>query len=196
MCLVQCFEGAPRLRMHPSWARAWRPDIDEPDLRRRIFENPRFAGRIVDTVVSDAFGHADRPGGAFEGEARLAWFLSCDQPRVLHRAGILWFAPTLAGDLLRPASLARLGLTEKEDLKAVLAFRDHAPAATVGVIDAGADHAIEGAACLNAWVGALPRAVADRARLCWPAHDAEIAEVESRRRFFDAFIARCMGAAS
>ncbi|MGB5863256.1 MAG: hypothetical protein WBG95_03055, partial [Sulfitobacter sp.] len=105
----------------------WSPDLRDQVLRKGIEENPRLVARVhaeaLDTLQIDPvstlpdFADADLLFGILDTKINI----------VLDRAGRAWHANDICRALLSKGLHASAGHFGMEELRAILAVRDHAP---------------------------------------------------------------------
>lgn len=166
MTSVRVHSGAEPREIHPAWLSRALPDIADAGLREAILGADRFAGRIADILLgTPSNGDAPAETGA-KLDPALARLLDHLEPSFLIRVGQLWLAPLLATRILAPLGRSGHGLDDRQNLRLVLQYRDHADPSLRGELPAEPDYAQEGGLCVVAWLqqrSGTP--AADRTRL-------------------------------
>lgn len=151
--------------LDPSWSHLWSPDLTDPALRMAVLRASRFADRVEGALLRDHFGHEDK--ALPEAWASLVNKISEITVERVHLAGLIWFAPVIAGDLLRGTS--QLGIPrDRAILRQLLAHREGRPDLALVAPSSLEDVTDHGRACLGAWLDTFGRGAADRARLRLP----------------------------
>jgi hypothetical protein len=166
MMLVRIHPDVEPRPIHPQWQARALTEIGNSTLREAILGNERFAGRIAVQLIEAAFNGASPMNKGAKIEAGLARLLEFLDDQFLTRIGQLWFAPVLATRILAPTGRSDYGFDDRQSLRLVLKYRDHAAPAVIGGFPATPDYTPEGAHCLSAWLDRCSdAAVAHRIRL-------------------------------
>jgi hypothetical protein len=166
MMLVRIHPDVAPRPIHPQWQAKALTEIGNSTLREAILGNERFSGRIADHLIEAAFNRALPTRKAAKIEAGVARLLERLDDNFLTRIGQLWFAPILAARILAPTGRSDCGFDDRQSLRLVLNYRDHAAPAVIGSFPATPDYGREGAHCISAWLDRFfDPAVADRIRL-------------------------------
>ncbi len=174
--------------IHSDYQSVWSGSFSSsPELIKDIWENPRFARRIETALLQQQFGHCDcTPIGNFDPKKELlSKFLAASQDMVLRKAGIAWFGPKLASELLKTSGRKLAGELSKDEVKLAIRYKNHCPADRIKDDFDAAAYQAQGLACFVAWLSPLPRSIVDRLRLTLPLSSArEIDEFAMRVALF------------
>ena len=166
--------------VHPEWCARALPDVTDPDLRAALLGAERFAERILSGLIQQAFGRPSVPGAA--PDPRLEDLASMLDDAVLARLGRFWFAPVLSAALLAAGLRSGWGVEDRDTLRRIMSYRDHASADLIGPLPQPPDFSAAGAACLHAWLDTMPAGEApDRMRLLLPPRRAVDRPLSGRR---------------
>lgn len=181
-----------RTPLHSDHMALWAPDLTDETLRAALLADPRVFGRIIDDLLMQRFGHMDPLPYDMTFPKAVALGFVCQQlsTSFLTDVGLKWHAPALALSLTDRATRSTFDSLSRDEMRACLRFRDHAPASLVDMPSDLAACEMAGAACLSAWMEDVPVAVADRIRLRLPALPVDDAMATSARiTLFEAAIA-------
>lgn len=155
------YPGAAALKIHSGWLAQALADIGHSELRQAILASARFSDRIITRLA------AVKPTSApIDPDAPVARLAALLKPTFLEGVGQLWCAPIVARDLMAPSSHHDHGIDDRDQLRRMLRYRDHASADAIGQLSSRPDYASEGEACVAAWLTAQKcNPVAARLRL-------------------------------
>ena len=184
MSFRQTFTDLPVRPIHPDWNRLWVSDLKDQTLKNEICTNPRFQDRLrVDLLkyvekanVPDTITYSQKVG--------LANVLSYPQDRMLRQLGFLWLAPILGKRVFNPQHREAVGITDREELHAIMRYQSHAAAAAVDPFDVVPDYVEQGLLCLLAWFSQFSLPVRCSLIFEYPQVPFEDAEVVSARALF------------
>jgi|GEM_PF-3110401 len=175
------FRGAAMMPVDPDWLALWSDDFPDARLCEAMLADDRLGSRISAIILNrmDVGGDiAPRPGG--QAGLQLRRFMAMPRDTLLRVLGLLWKAPVLASVLPSPQARERHGLQSRAQLDIVLAYRDHAPAETVGPLDPAKAFEADGALCLYAWIAQFEPGLQDRLLLSLPFCEGDLDAREAR----------------
>ncbi len=169
--------------LHSDHTALWAPELTDETLRTALLADPRVFGRITDDLLMQRYGHMDPLPSemAFPQAAALAFVCRQLSASFLTDVGLKWHAPALALSLTDRATRSTFDSLGRDEMRACLGFRDHAPASLVGLPADLTACETAGAACLSAWMEDIPIGVADRVRLRLPTLPVDDAMATSAR---------------
>ncbi len=165
MTLVRIHPDVEPRPIHPAWLAKALPGIGNSSLREAILANDRFTGRILASLTAAAFKRDLPTGSLAKVEPALIGLLTHLDDEFLTRVGQLWFAPVLAARVLASTGRSGFGFDDRQTLRLVLNYRDHAAPGVIGELPAMPQYGSVGAHCVSAWLDRFDVAAADRIRL-------------------------------
>ncbi len=156
--------------IHKSWETLWATDLQDADLRKAIWADPRFAERII-ISLADVSNIAPPAPPAVKVRIVENLIRAASRKDFLRRIGLAWLAPSLAGKLLNTRTRTAYGSLSHDDMTLILENRDHTSPDMVGAVDADMDLQKAGIMCLYTWLAAIPDVYANRIMLLLPRLD-------------------------
>jgi hypothetical protein len=154
--------------LNKDWLADWAPDLPFTALKQAIWDDPRFARRIVGDLLLDA----DTTDNAVQLGPRETQVLSSALRQMrgdyFRRLGLMWFAPAISPLLLNLSSRSGTGALSKREMMLIHTSRDHAPPALVGPFGGTDQIEVEGQRCFDSWLRMLPPSVRKRCALLLP----------------------------
>ena len=160
----------------------WCPEIDDPGLRKALFENPRTRRQILDDVLAARGVASVAEVTGFEGEEELRLALLFQKDALALQIGAAWVSNALVDLAGRGRASETFPELSRTALKTALAFRDHAPRKEAIGNPNEIDLRREGALCFAKWVEGLPQDVACRVHFGASDGDAQMNVEEAAQR--------------
>jgi hypothetical protein len=154
--------------LNKDWLAHWAPDLQFTALKQAIWENPRFAGRIVSRLLPDAVASDDTVEIGPRETQVLSAALRQMRGDYFRRLGLMWLAPAISPLLLNASSRSGIGTLSKREMMLIHTSRDHAPRVLVGPFGGVEQIEVEGQRCFDSWLCTLPESVCKRCALLLP----------------------------
>lgn len=184
MSSLQWPTDLPARPVHPDWNHLWIADLTDQALKNEICANPRFQPRLR----ADLLKYVGNPSAfdvmPYAQKMGLASVLSYPQDRMLRQLGFLWLAPILASRIFDPQHRDAVGITDRDELYAIMRYQTHRATAAVDASGNVPNYVEQGLLCLLAWFSQFPLPVRCSLMITHPHVPVEDFEVVAARSGF------------